>query len=66
MAKGFGHRLRTLREAKGLTQAEVAKRAGLHRVYITMLEAGTKGNPSLTTIQRLARALRLPVVKLLP
>ncbi len=64
-SKGLGHRLKRLREARGLTQADLAKRAGLHRVYVTQLEIGVKTNPTLDTLQRLAKALRIPIPELL-
>lgn len=61
----FHEKLRKLREARGLTQAELAERAGLHRVYLTQVEGGVKTNPSLDTLQRLAKALGVPVRELL-
>ena len=62
--KMMGRRLRALRTAKGWSQAELAKRARLTRVYITRLEAG-QYDPTLTTITALARALGVPVTALL-
>jgi transcriptional regulator with XRE-family HTH domain len=47
-----------------MSQAELAKRARLTRVYVTRLEAG-KQDPSLTTISALAKALGVPVTALL-
>jgi len=38
--KQFGLRVRQLREALGLTQAELAKRVGLERTSIANIEAG--------------------------
>jgi len=63
--KGFRETLRRLRLAKGFTQGELAKRAGLHRVNVTQLETRTQDNPTLTTLLRLAKALRVPPSKLL-
>lgn len=60
-----GRMLKALREAKGLTQAELAKRAKVTRPYITMLEQGVRRGPSLATLRRLARALGVPVTELL-
>jgi transcriptional regulator with XRE-family HTH domain len=60
----FGMRIRTLRETKGLTQAALGKRAKLHRVYVAQIEAQTK-TPSLAALERLAKALGVPVAKLL-
>jgi len=57
--------LKRLREARGWTQAELAKRAKVTRPYITMLEQGARKTPSLPTLQRLARVLGVPVAELL-
>jgi transcriptional regulator with XRE-family HTH domain len=56
--------LKRLRQKKGLTQAALAKRAKLHRVYVAQIEAQTK-IPSLTALDRLAKALGVPVTELL-
>ncbi len=61
----FATTLRKLREAKGLTQGELADRAGLHRVYVTKLETGAETNPTLATLRSLAKALGIPAARLL-
>jgi transcriptional regulator with XRE-family HTH domain len=63
-AKQIGARIRRLRKAKALSQAALAKRARLTRVYVTRLEAGRQ-DPSLSTINALAKALGVPVTALL-
>ena len=60
----MGAKVRRLRQAKGISQADLAKRAGLTRVYVTRLEAGRQ-DPSLSTINALARPLGVPVTELL-
>jgi XRE family transcriptional regulator of biofilm formation len=57
--------LKTLREEKELTQAELAKTAQLTKPYISQLENGVRKNPSLPALQRLAKALGVPVTELL-
>jgi len=57
-------RLKRLRTAQKMSQAALAKRAGLTREYVNKLEAG-KQDPSLTTINALAKALGVPVTALL-
>lgn len=57
-------RLRELRQARGLSQEELADLAGCHRTYIGMLERRL-GNPSLKILTRIALALNLPVRDLL-
>jgi len=57
--------LQIQREAKGLTQENLAKRAKVARSYLAKLEAGHSTNPSLAVLKRLAKALGVPVAKLL-
>jgi len=54
--KGFGAEVRRRRKDLGLSQEELAERADLHRTYVSDVEAG-KRNPSLQSMQRLAKAL---------
>jgi DNA-binding XRE family transcriptional regulator len=46
-----------IRVEKGLTQAEVSRRARLSQPYIAKLESGEASNPELRTLARLATAL---------
>jgi len=55
-AAAFGHRLRELRERAGLTQTQLAERAGLHRQGIVKLERGER-EPAWSTLLALAEAL---------
>lgn len=57
--------IRTLREAKRMTQRELAKRAKITPGYVAQLEMGVRKNPSLAILQRLAKALGVPVAELL-
>ena len=57
--ESFGSRLRHLREAAGLTQEELAGRAGLSPVAIGKLERGQRRRPYPHTVQALAAALEL-------
>lgn len=52
----FARRLRQLRDAAGLTQAQLAEKAGLHRQGIAKLENGER-EPAWGTVQALAKAL---------
>lgn len=56
--------LRKLRQAKGVSQEAFADEAGLHRTYISDLERGTR-NPSMTLVDKIARALDVPLGTLL-
>jgi transcriptional regulator with XRE-family HTH domain len=52
----FGANVRRLRLERGLSQAELAELAGIHRAYLSTVENG-KRNVSIDNISRLARAL---------
>ena len=62
--KQLGHMLRTLRERGGVTQVQLAKRAKVTQAYVAQLERGTKKNPSLVILKRLAKALNVQVTDL--
>jgi transcriptional regulator with XRE-family HTH domain len=47
------------------TQEALAKRAKVSRSYLAAIEAGHKKNPSLVVLQKLAKALGVPVAELL-
>jgi CheY-like chemotaxis protein len=51
------------RAEMGISQEELADRAGLHRTYISDVERGVR-NLSLESIEKLARALELSIPKL--
>ncbi len=61
----LGKMLKACREKKGMTQAQLAKRAKVTQAYVAMLEAGAKKNPSLATLKRIAKALKVEVGDLL-
>lgn len=60
----LGQRLRALRLSAGLTQAELARRTGIHRPNIARVEAG-RHTPSLETLARLAAAIGVPTTRVL-
>ena len=57
-------RIRTLRERAGLTQAQLADRAGVRQATISELESG-KDRRLLEVIDKLARALKVEPGELL-
>jgi transcriptional regulator with XRE-family HTH domain len=59
----FGARLRELRHARGISQEELAFRAGLHWTYVSSAERG-KRNVSLINIEKLAKALDVGICDL--
>jgi transcriptional regulator with XRE-family HTH domain len=59
----FSRRLRHARDAAGLTQDELADRAGVARNTLSRIERGE--DTSLSTAGRLARALHVPLEQML-
>lgn len=57
-AEKFGALVRTLREERGLTQDQLAERAGVSATYIGFIERGDNV-PTLTIILQIASALKV-------
>ena len=56
-------RLKQLRNEKGWSQATLAKKLGVTREYLARLEGG-QHDPPLSTVERLAKILRVRISKL--
>jgi transcriptional regulator with XRE-family HTH domain len=52
-----------LRQARGLSQEALARKTGLNRVTLARLERAMHP-PNLETLERIARALRVPLADL--
>lgn len=61
--KQFAQKVKTLREAQGISQEKLAERAGLHRTYIGMVER-LERNPSLICIHKIANGLDVHITEL--
>ena len=59
-----GERLRMVREEKELSQGDIEKRSGLLRCYISRVENGHTV-PAVETLEKLARALEVPLYELM-
>ena len=59
----FGKKVKELRNEMGISQEELAYRAGLHRTYIGMIERGEK-NITIKNIEKLAIALNVEIGEL--
>ncbi|MGB8353039.1 MAG: response regulator [Chthoniobacteraceae bacterium] len=59
----LGTAIRTKRNDLGISQEELADRAGLHRTYISDIERGAR-NLSLESIDKLATALQISIASL--
>jgi transcriptional regulator with XRE-family HTH domain len=57
---GFGERLRQLREGAGLTQQQLAERAGCHYMTVSLLERGGQ-EPAWPLVLQLADVLGVPL-----
>jgi transcriptional regulator with XRE-family HTH domain len=64
-ARALAEALRAARQARDLTQEQLAEAGGLSVVHLQRLEAAL-GNPTLATMYALAEALDVPVTALLP
>ncbi|MEX1363890.1 MAG: helix-turn-helix transcriptional regulator, partial [Nannocystaceae bacterium] len=62
----LGHRLRHLREERGMTQHVVAQAAGIATDMVSRLENGHYSSPGLRTLLRIAEGIGLSVSALLP
>ena len=58
-----GKRVKELRNRLGISQEELAYRAGLDRTYITSVECG-KRNISIVNIEKIAKALNVTLAEL--
>jgi transcriptional regulator with XRE-family HTH domain len=56
----FGKKLAEARRAAGLTQQELADKAGVHISHVQRIEAGTS-QPTVDVLKRLAEALRVSI-----
>jgi XRE family transcriptional regulator of biofilm formation len=61
----IGQTVRRRRRRRGLSQAELARRARISQPYLCRLESGLQRNPTVAVLTRLAKALDLPVLALL-
>lgn len=59
----LGSAIKEKRSALGISQEELASRAGLHRTYVSEVERGER-NPSIASIEKLAQALEVSFTSL--
>lgn len=60
---GIGERLRDIRKQKNFSQAEMEKRTGLFRCYISRIENGHTV-PAIQTLEKIARAFEVPIYQM--
>lgn len=62
---GIARRLREMRDRVGLSQSQLAERAGLNVSQVTNIEQGRTSDPRLSTLRALAGALGCSVDELI-
>ncbi len=60
----LGKNIRRIREQKNMSQGDICREVGFDRAQMSNIEAG-KGNPTLATIEKIARALSVTSDELL-
>jgi len=60
----LGTNLREARERLGLTQEQVAQRCGVHATEVSRIDGG-KRDPQVSTVRRLAEAVKVKPARLL-
>jgi transcriptional regulator with XRE-family HTH domain len=65
LLRKVGDRVREIRVKRGLSQEELAHRAGLDRSYMSGIERGIR-NVTVLKLQAVARALKVSLRELLP
>lgn len=63
--KRLGEKIRKLRKARDWTQEKLADLANIDPKTVIELEAGKRANPTLQTLNKLARALKIKLEELL-
>jgi len=56
----IGQKVRQLRQEQNLTQEELAFKVGVDRSYMGFVERGEK-NPTLSTLMKIAKALKISI-----
>lgn len=56
----IGRAIKLCRSQRGITQARLAARSGISLAYLSLIEKG-KRDPTMSTIEAIARALEVPL-----
>ena len=63
-AKKLGENIRRIRLTKDMTQGDLCRKLEVDRAYMSNIESGKK-NPTLSTIERIAKALNVSIEDLM-
>lgn len=61
----IGHAIKLCRQQRKLTQTELAVRAGVSVSYLSLLERGERSDPGLSSLEKIAKGLDIPMTILL-
>jgi len=61
----FGDTVQKVRKSQGISQEELAVKLAMHKNYIGMIERGER-NPTIRTLYKIAKALKVDSSELLP
>lgn len=64
MGRSLGTMIAQLRKQQQMTLLQLAQRVGVTEAYMSMLESGARKNPSLATLKKLAKALKVTPAEL--
>jgi len=65
MSSKIGEKIRKLRQRKKMSQDRLSKKADLALNTIVKIETGENPNPTFETLQKIAKALDIPLEKLI-
>lgn len=63
-AKKLGDNIKRIRFTKDMTQGDLCRKLEVDRAYMSNIESGKK-NPTLSTIERIAKALGVSIEELI-
>lgn len=63
-AKKLALNIKRIRTAHAMSQGDLCRATGLDRAYVSNIESGNK-NPTLTTVEKISKALSVSVDELL-
>lgn len=63
--EGVDKLIKELRQKLGMTQTELARKAGIKQGVLSYIESGKTKNPRIDTMQAIAAALGVPVERLM-
>ncbi len=63
VSKRLGENMRKIREEKNMTQGDICRALNLDRAHVSNIENG-KQNPTLDTIEKIAKALKVSIKEL--